>query len=202
MFHQKNDRSRQDSNLRSQRESDFKSDALTTRPQLPLYTVWYQNSKSLIFLGILRQYFRSLIFVPFTKEWTKTPSVYFQPICNSMYILKKDIFDSAKDRTGDLLRVKQMWLPLHHRTIYSEEWTKTPIYGTLAGYEIEISKIIFLFRFLPNSVQFPIFAVDCGLSFLSYIWGGPGSIPGRCTLFIDLWNGRAQQVVCRIWIPF
>lgn len=29
-------RSRQGSNLRSQRESDFKSDALTTRPRLPV----------------------------------------------------------------------------------------------------------------------------------------------------------------------
>ena len=31
-------RSRQDSNLRSQRESDFESDALTTRPQLQIRT--------------------------------------------------------------------------------------------------------------------------------------------------------------------
>ena len=32
-------RSRQGSNLRSQRESDFKSDALTTRPRLPVLQI-------------------------------------------------------------------------------------------------------------------------------------------------------------------
>ena len=33
-------RSRQDSNLRSHRESDFESDALTTRPQLHSYMLY------------------------------------------------------------------------------------------------------------------------------------------------------------------
>ena len=49
------------------------------------------------------------------------------------------------------------------------QWSRGMIPALSAGYEIENSKTIFLFSFLPNSVQFPIFAVDCGLSFLSYI---------------------------------
>ena len=73
-------RSRQDSNLRSQRESDFESDALTTRPQL-LVNIYLLNLKE-CFVGcqkMVGKYYLVKTRFCYSKNFESSQPAGFEP---------------------------------------------------------------------------------------------------------------------------